>query len=113
MAVKRQKGLSAQKRKEEKTRSHKSVQNGELKNSCSNRLGAPVAAYAVSANAEENASVKVSAKAEENTSANASENSSANSSANASANASANPSVNVSTHLRANAGANTDEDAYA
>jgi hypothetical protein len=38
MAVRRQEELSVQKRNEEKTRSHKLAQKGEL-NSCSNRLG--------------------------------------------------------------------------
>jgi hypothetical protein len=87
-------------RKEEKTRFHKPAQKGELKNSSSNRLGAPVAAYAVRANMSANSEDNVSVNAKENSSASAEENAGANASANASANVSVNLSTNASANVR-------------
>jgi hypothetical protein len=111
MGLRRKEGFSAQKKREEKQRSDKFAQKGEL-NSCSNRSGMAedTSAYAgenasayADENASENATANLSAYADEN----ATVNPGANMSAYAAANVDENPSVIVSANVSANPSANT------
>jgi hypothetical protein len=112
-SLRRKEGFSARKKREEKQRSDKYAQKGEL-NSRSNRSGMAETRRAYAGeNADENAGANASAYADENTDENASANAGANAGENATANPSANADENADENAAENASAYASENASA